>query len=358
MRSSLHGLDVSHETRLSRYADVSTALSLLSDEQLRERVDDATVLGTDIGGTTALLQLDNTSIFVKMIPIAELERRKENMMSTRNVFELPPFFHYGIGSVGFGVWREVAAHTITTNWVLAKKCESFPFMYHWRVLPRMKRSSTMDDPQMIAFWGSDAVRDRLEKMKQSVDCVVLFCEYFPYNLHEWLIEQVQIGEDAATSAFAMVESNLRSAVSFMNANELQHFDAHFRNILTDGNRVYISDFGLATSSRFELSDRELAFLEWNKTHDGCYVVTELVNWMARVLGGATKQTEVIDFIRQYADGAKSPEIIESATAIIKRYAPIAMVMNEFYMSLVEKSRDTPFPAEKIQSICEKTGFRP
>ena len=47
-------------------------------------------------------------------------------MSTANVFQLPPFCHYGIGSPGGGVWREVAAHTMTTNWVLAKKCGSFP----------------------------------------------------------------------------------------------------------------------------------------------------------------------------------------------------------------------------------------
>ncbi|MCQ6560495.1 protein kinase [Paenibacillus mendelii] len=358
MKSTSKELYVSHETRLARYADISTALSLLSDERLRERVENTKILGIGIGGSTALLQLEETSIFVKIIPITKLERRAENLMSTRNVFELPPFFHYGIGSSGGGVWREVAAHTMTTNWVIAKQCESFPLMYHWRLLPGLKRSSPIDVSRMVEFWGSEAVRGRLEAIEQSMDSVVLFCEYVPYNLHDWLIEQVNIGEDTATSAFAMVDSNLRSAVSFMNANELLHFDVHFRNILTDGYRVYISDFGLATSSRFELSDSELEFLELNKAHDGCFVVTELVNWIVRVLGGVMNLSEIIDFIRRYAEGEKSREIMDSAAAVIKRYAPIAMVIVDFYMNLVSVSRTTPFPVEEIQRICVTTGFEP
>jgi serine/threonine protein kinase len=360
MKLSPTELYVSYETRLARYADVSTALSLLSDERLQERVEDATVLSTGIGGTTALLELEDTSIFVKIVPIAELERRTKNVMSTRNVFELPPFCHYGIGAPSGGVWREVAAHTMTTNWVLAKQCESFPLMYHWRVLHiRRPISEELSDvSRMVEFWGSEAVRDRIEAIEQSVVSVVLFCEYVPHNLHDWLTEQVAIGEDTATSAFAMVDSNLRSAVSFMNTNELLHFDVHFRNILTDGFRVYITDFGLATSSRFELSDSELEFLELNKAHDGCYVVTEFVNWLVTVLCGTMNRTERIDFIRRYAEGKKLPEMMDSAAAIIKRYAPIALVMNDFYTKLVSVSRTTPFPVEEIQRICATTGFEP
>jgi serine/threonine protein kinase len=133
----------------------------------------------------------------------------------------------------------------------------------------------------------------------------------------------------------------------MNANGLLHFDVHFRNILTDGNRVYITDFGLATSSRFELSDSELEFLERNKDHDGCYVVTEFVNWLVTVLGGATNQTERVELIRRYAEGENSPEVMNAATVIIKRYASIALVMNDFYTNLGSVSRSTPFPVEEI-----------
>ncbi|MEU7900459.1 hypothetical protein AB0B45_47455 [Nonomuraea sp. NPDC049152] len=62
-----------------------------------------------------------------------------------------------------------------------------------------------------------------------------------------------------------------------NANGLLHFDAHFGNILTDGRRMYFTDFGLAASSRFEFSAAERAFLQLNASHDESYAVRELVN---------------------------------------------------------------------------------
>lgn len=325
-------------------------------------MEDASILGTGIGGTTALMQLEDTSIFVKIVPLTELEKRTQNVMSTRNVFELPPYCHYGIGSPGCGAWREVAAHTMTTNWVLARQCKSFPLMYHWRVLPNLSRLTPMseelsDIPSMVEFWDSEAVGDRIEAIEQSVDSVVLFCEYIPHNLHDWMTERVTIGETEANSAFAMVESELRSAVSFMNYQGLLHFDVHFKNVLTDGHHIYIADFGLATSSRFELSDSELEFFELNKAHDECYVVTHLVEWLVAALIGLMKRKDRIDFIRRCANGYDTTaEVGSVAMSIISRYAPIATVINDFYTKLLVDSRTTPFPAEEIQRVSEATEF--
>lgn len=49
-------------------------------------------------------------MFVKRVPLTDLERRPENVRSTANLFELPLFCHYGIGGPGFGLdssegWR-------------------------------------------------------------------------------------------------------------------------------------------------------------------------------------------------------------------------------------------------------------
>ncbi|GAE06783.1 hypothetical protein JCM10914_2959 [Paenibacillus sp. JCM 10914] len=297
-----------------------------------------------------------------MVPLTELESNPENFMSTRNVFHLPSYCHYGIGSPGSGVWREVAAHTMTTNWVLARQCENFPLMYHWRMLKSPERRNPIseelsDVSQMVEFWGTAKIGDRIEALEESNYDVVLFCEYIPYNLHHWLTEQVAMGENAANSAIALLDSNLLSTVSFMNENELLHFDVHFNNVLTDGHRVYISDFGLATSSRFELSDSELEFYELNKTHDGCYVVTQMVNWLVAELTGTVNRSERIDFIRRCAKNDQSLEVMDSAAEIIMRYAPIAVVINDFYTNLVSKNRTTSFPVEEIERVCKKTGFQ-
>lgn len=365
MRLSPTESDMSYEARLARFAEVSTVLALLSDERLRELVAEATIFGTGIGGTTALLRLEDISVFVKIIPLTDLEIQAEHVMSTANVFQLPTFCHYGIGSPGSGVWREVAAHAMTTNWVLAKRSDSFPLMYHWRVLSNHERRTPLheelsDISRMVAFYdGSTAVRNRLEAIQQAANCVMLFCEYVPYHLHDWLTEQIACGEEAANTAFAMVEHSLRSSTAFMTANGLLHFDVHFRNVLTDGRRLYISDFGLVTSARFELSETEKEFFAQNRLHDGCYVVMELVNWLVSALTGAEERKARVDFIRRCADGYEpTTEMMASAAAIIKRYAPIAAVMNEFYGKLVWESRTTPFPVEEIQSVCATTGFDP
>ncbi|MCR8845647.1 serine/threonine-protein kinase [Paenibacillus sp. SC116] len=362
MELSSKELYLSQENRLARYAAVSSDLTKLSDEQLRSQVEKANVLSTGIGGTAALLEVDNNPIFVKMVRLTELERSAEHVMSTRNLFDLPPCCHYGIGSPGSGAWREVAAHTMTTNWVLAGQCESFPLMYHWRVLKSPEWREPISDelsdvPQLIEFWGSTKIGERVESLKESGYDVVLFCEYVPYNLHNWLNEQIDIGEHAVSTALALVDSELKSAVSFMNKNGLLHFDVHFKNILTDGHRLYISDFGLVTSSSFELSEAELTFVELNKNHDGYYVVTWLVNWLVVAFTGKLNRSERIEFIRRCAEGTETLEMLDSAAKIIMRYAPIAVVINDFYTDLMSNNRNTPFPVEEIERVCMEAGLQ-
>ena len=93
-----------------------------------------------IGGKSALISIDDTSVFVKKVPLTDLEQLPQHFMSTANLFNLPLGYQYGIGSAGigsagFGAWRELAAHIMTTNWVITGECANFPIMYHWRILP-------------------------------------------------------------------------------------------------------------------------------------------------------------------------------------------------------------------------------
>lgn len=43
----------------------------------------------DIGGTSLQIEIDNTPVFVKKVPLTELEMQAENYMSTANIFNLP-----------------------------------------------------------------------------------------------------------------------------------------------------------------------------------------------------------------------------------------------------------------------------
>jgi len=56
-------------------------------------------------------------------------------------------------------------------------------------------------------------------------------------------------------------------------------DGHFDNMRTDGKRIFLSDFGLATSPHFDLSAAERDFAERHATHDDGYAAMRLVNWL-------------------------------------------------------------------------------
>jgi hypothetical protein len=64
------------------------------------------------------------------------DREVANSGSTANLFDLPTYCQYGIGGPpSFNAWRELAANIIVTDAVLAGETQSFPILYHWRVLP-------------------------------------------------------------------------------------------------------------------------------------------------------------------------------------------------------------------------------
>jgi hypothetical protein len=243
-RTAMHHLDPVHASRLAAYGMVSTRLSLLSDRRLGEAVAAAEPTGSGIGGRSAELDIDGTRVFVKRIPLTDIETRPENARSTANLFELPLFYQYGVGSAGFGAWRELAVHTMTTNWVLGNQYAGFPLMYHWRVLPDSPPEGFAGEfgsiDGAVAHWeGSQAVRERLEAIGRSSSSLVVFLEHVPQTLAAWLSGH----RDAASgdgSPYLRVDEALARGTSFMSSHGLVHFDAHFRNILTDGQLLYSS----------------------------------------------------------------------------------------------------------------------
>ncbi|MEU2870146.1 protein kinase family protein [Streptomyces olivoreticuli] len=343
---------MSRGARLATHSAVSTSLASCSDRALHKLVDAAVPIGSGIGGKSALLEVGGTPVFVKRVPLTDPERQPESVRSTANLFELPVFCQYGIGGPGFGAWRELAVHTMTTNWVLAGEYGGFPLMYHWRVLPDSTPlpEELADVERAVAYWGGGSqVRRRIEALQQSSASVALFLEYIPQNLHQWLGEQIDAGGEAADRACVMVERDLEAGTSFMNTRGLLHFDAHFGNILTDGQRLYFSDYGLAISSRFELSREEVGFFDRHRTYDRCYSVTYLVNWLVTALYGYGRDDREAQ-VRAYAQGERPTGIPEAAAAILTRHAPLTAVMADFFRKLQRESRETPYPLEEIRRI--------
>jgi len=346
--------------RLERYAAVAESLARLSDRRLRDLLDGSAVVGTGIGGTTSVVHVDGTPVFVKQVPLTDLERRPEHVMSTANLFDLPLGCQYGVGSPSFGVWRELAALATTSSWVLAGRTAAFPLLYHWRVLDdcHLALSDELADVETaVAHWdGSSAVRRRIEAIAGATAAVTVFLEYVPFGLEAWMEEHVGGDEPAAEAAITMVHDALRRDVAFMNAAGVFHFDAHLGNILTDGHRLYLADFGLATSPRYELTAAEEGFLARNRSHDPCHTVTRLVDWLVTHLTGRPHWTERDELVRRWAEGEEPADVLPAAARIITRYAPIAVVVNDFYRRLHTEDRSTPYPADEVERACAATGF--
>ncbi|CAL9320290.1 hypothetical protein SUDANB66_06139 [Streptomyces sp. SudanB66_2053] len=349
--------DMSRDARLTAHGAVSASLALCGDRGLRKLVDAGTPIGSGIGGRTVLLDVAGTPVFVKQVRLTDLERRPENLHSTANLFELPLFCHYGVGTIGgpgFGAWRELAAHHMTTHWVIAGDYEGFPLLYHWRVLPddggHPLPDELADVERAVAYWGGAAeVRGRIADLEQSSASLLLFMEYIPQNLHDWLSERMGHGEETAERACALVDGELRAGISFMNAGGLLHFDAHFQNILTDGRRLFFTDFGLALSSRFELAADEAEFFEQHRTYDPCYAVTHLVNWLAvAVLGHGPEERGA--FVRACAEGVRPRGMPAAIGALVARYAPVADVMGNFSRRFREESRAVAYPLEALRRV--------
>jgi hypothetical protein len=338
--------------RLAAHRVAATALAVQSDADLAGLLAEGRAAGTGIGGTVVTLDVEGVAVFAKSVPLTEAELRTENRMSTANLFDLPTFYQYPVGSAGFGAWRELAAHAMTTSWVLTGGFPGFPLTYHWRVLPVASPTESAVAREFcgidgaVARWdGSAAVRRRLEAIASSRSSIVLFQEYIPHRLGDWLAGP---GADLARA-----ERQLTAGVTFMRAQGFAHFDAHFGNVLTDGVQVYFADFGLATCDHFSLSEAECRFLEGHRDYDLAYVAAGLAVHAVSAVRGDRPHRE---FLRSWAAGdvdrtALAPQLAE----LVDRYAPLAVLVLDFHEALDQGPKTRPWPAAEVARLLSTPG---
>ena len=354
---------MTHHERIARFAHLSAELALHSDQQLTQLVDGAEQLASGIGGTTLTFTLAGHKVFAKRLRLTDLELHPAHQMSTANLFGLPTYCQRNVGSAGFGAWRELAANVMTTGWVLAQQLESFPLMYHWRVLEGPSSPGAAPRPvewtdveRMTRYWGgSDAMRTRLDALADAKSSLMIFLEHVPWTLGAWLERHIAPHHEAMESTLAMVERGLTVDIPLMNSLGLLHGDAHHGNILTDGQRLYFADLGLATSARFALSTDELSYLHHNASLDRGYALSKWVNWLVKAFAPAVDSLpDRFELVRAAAQGQAMhqlvPGIPSKVAEIIHRHAPIATLINDFYVKLHGEDRRTPYPRDQVEAL--------
>jgi hypothetical protein len=338
--------------RLVRHERTSAFLASRGDAELAALLDAAPPGEVGVGGGSARLDVRGVPVFVKRVPLTD--RELAHPYSTANLFELPLVCQYGIGSPGFGAWRELAANRLVTDAVVAGETSSFPLLHHWRVLagrPPVAAEHADIDATVATLGGSPAVRARLQASAAATHSLVLFFEYIPYPLLDWL------RDDPVGKARAL-ERQLAEIVGFLRRHDLLHMDGHFANLRTDGAGVYLADFGLATSPRFELSPAERDFAAHHVTHDAAYAAMRLVNWLVIAVCGVPVPASGApvarnEYVRRCATGHIPDDVPPVAAEILARHAPAAARMNSFYWSLFGGDLDADYPAAELHP-----GFRP
>jgi hypothetical protein len=332
--------DARLDHRRRTHAALAARLAALDDDQLTALVPEAGAWRAHFhGGQSGVLAVDGVKIFVKKIALTDLERTAENQGSTANLFGLPTFYQYGVGSAGFGAWRELQAYQRASAWALSGECPYFPLVYHWRVLPRAtpELSEAQRDwlARAPAYWnGSDTVRARLEAITAASASVVLFLEYVPQMLNVWLKDRLngQRPDAAAEAAILRLHDQLRDTAAFMNDRGMLHFDLNAFNLLTDGEQLYAADFGLALCEDFDLSPAERAFFETHRPYDRDYVTWAVAEWLA--------------------PREDPPQLTPALSALVDRYAPTAKILRTFFKTLSGGSKTTPYPAAELDAAFE------
>ncbi|NEA99005.1 protein kinase family protein [Streptomyces sp. SID13726] len=346
---------MSATARLRTHADTATALALLGDRELTDLLASGTPAGAGIGGRATLLEVDGVRVFVKRVPLTDVELSPENVRSTANLFAMPAHCHYGIGAIGspgFGAWRELAVHEMTTGWVRSGRFEGFPLLHHWRVLPDPDQplpGELADVERAVAYWGGG--REHIEALRTASVSLTLFLEYLPHTLHDWFAGRLRT--DDADRACALVEQGLEAVTGFLHGQRLTHFDAHFGNILTDGRQLYLADYGLALTPRFRLAPDERDFYDRHRHYDRAYTLSYLVHWLVVDQYGLARDARE-EFVRECADGKRPEGIPEAAAALISRHAQVASVVGDFNRRLEQKSRHTPYPTPEALGYSSST----
>ena len=358
--------------RKKKYFKLSSQIAQIDNKQLSSLFKDGESNKSSAGwGTNHIIVLGKSKVFVKRIPLTDIEYN--NMFSTKNLYDLPTSCNYGVGSPGFGVFRELVTCIKTTNWVLEGKIGNFPLMYHYRIIPFFGKQMDIDRDgirEYIEHWGNNEnIGNYLIDRANANYELVLFLEYIPYVLEAWLKEN----PDKLRKSL----DGLCKTISFLKGKKIIHFDAHFRNILTDGDRIYLSDFGLTLDKSFTLSEEEKSFFEQNVFYDYGEILRNLGHliWWSYDSCSRSDQRKIVqkygiredlksyqvrsvllDNIEQLqSDGIMSLD--NYYVACIVKYRSIIALMQDFFSNIWKNNKkDTKLPHKKLEQLLEETGF--
>lgn len=362
------------ERRSKAYFELSSHIAQLNNTQLRSLLDDhESNAGNSGWGTNQTLTFGELKVFAKRVPVTALEY--ENLFSTKNLYNLPTYCNYGLGSTGFSVFRELVTHIKTTQWVLDGQILTFPLLYHHRIMPYFGPRSEVDEAQLksyMEYWGnSENAGQYLLDRASATHELVLCLEHIPHVLGEWLRDHPGQLQPSLR--------DLRTTIDFLSTKGIIHFDAHFYNALTDGDRTYLTDFGLVLDKSFGLTKDEENFLEQNALYDYGEILRNLGHLIRLTYDLCTERDKrrltqkycIEESLKPYEVSALLLDNIEHIhadnmmqlddfyVASVIKYRRIITLMQNFFVDMwVNPKKDTQFPEVELKRLLKETEFLP
>jgi len=301
---------------------IGAALARRSDDDLTALIASGRTNVSSTGCPTSRIEVAGRRVFVKKIPLSAVEMTHQ--LSTANFFGLPMLHHYGIDSQTFSAWRELAVWEATTRLVLSGETPAFPLLHYTRILPCAPTPAVPQErvDAFTTYWdGSQPIRDRLVATGGVRHELVLFLEFIPHMLADWTHPEV-----SDPAGWAPLVATGWPALHALRRHGITHFDAHWENVLSDGEQVYFADMGLAIADAFEMTAEERAF---RALHESTYDYA----LYARGTLGARQRL-----------GRMPPGL--------ERYEPLATRMFHFMRALAEDKR-TLYPRDELEHLLEK-----
>lgn len=340
------------DARRSSFGSISTKLASLSREQIFKILKRSNLVHEGIGGQARQIELDGKLVFIKRIAISDRELLFENERSTVNFAKLPLWCLYRLGAPSFNVWRELLAHTASTNWVISGQCANVPILYHWRLLrdskpAPMNKKDAHELEQNLHKWGNPKeLREHVQARQNSSSELLLFLESIPQNLLQFLKTEIERHGDNAIPTILSIEKKLHEAIANINARGLLHMDAHFENILTDGEEVFFTDFGLALSTLFDLSSEEQEFFQQHRDYDRCNLIMSFAQVAVIAQFGEGQWAEKLSDFLAGRLKARGPQL----ASFLNRNAPVAMALRAFFLEGVKDIHSVDFPAQRLSQL--------
>jgi len=145
----------------------------------------------------------------------------------------------------------------------------------------------------------------------------------------------------------MVDATLLQPIITMNRAGLFHFD----RICAPPDRRRAGTrhrLGARDRARFRPRRGGTAVSRRHLLHDTAYTVTQFINCLVAELTGIREPAPRNAYIVDYTSGRRPPGLPAEADAVIRRYGPVAEVINAFYWRLFTEARDIPFSSDIIQ----------